>query len=58
MKTDKARNFKIIEGGLDNFEATDEYKFKVTEIKRDLRDQYTQILLNERKLGATPSYKN
>jgi hypothetical protein len=48
LKTDKERKFKIIEGGIEEFEATNEYKLKVAEIKRDLTDQYSRILSNER----------
>ncbi len=48
MKIGKAHKLEIIEGGIEKFEATDEFKLKVAEIKRALTDQYSPLLCHER----------
>ena len=48
MKTEKPDKFSLIEGGRDELESTSEFNNKVNEIKKELTDKYSQILLNER----------
>jgi hypothetical protein len=48
MKTKRAGQSNLIEGGKERLENTTEFKRKVEEIKRDVRDKYSLTLLNEK----------
>jgi hypothetical protein len=49
METSEQFNkFKLIEGGRDEFEGTEEFMNKEEEIRKDLTDKYAQKLSNER----------
>ena len=48
METSKPDKFKLFEGGRDEFEGTSEFMSKVEEIRKDLTDQYSLKLSNER----------
>ncbi|MBA4057030.1 MAG: hypothetical protein C0490_20110 [Marivirga sp.] len=48
MKTKRAGQSNLIEGGRDRLENTNEFRSKVEEIKKDVRDKYSLTLLNER----------
>lgn len=48
MKTNKPDKSHLVEGGIDDFEATNEFKTRVAEIRKELTAKYSQILLNER----------
>jgi hypothetical protein len=49
METSKPDKLKLFKGGRDEFERTDEFMNRVEEIKKDLKDKYSQKLSNERK---------
>ena len=48
MKTTRPDKFNLIEGGKDVFERTNEFVNKVSEIRKELTDEYSMILSNER----------
>jgi hypothetical protein len=48
METNKPDKFKLIEGGRDEFERTNEFAIKVEEIKKELTDKYSLALSSER----------
>jgi len=48
MKTKRVGQFNLIEGGKERLENTNEFKSKVKEIKRDVREKYSLTLSNER----------
>jgi hypothetical protein len=48
MKTKRAGQSNLIEGGGNRLENTNEFKSKVEEIKKDVRDKYSLTLLNKR----------
>lgn len=48
MATNDERKLEIIEGGKEQFEEINEYKLKVAEIRRDLTDQYSLAVSNEK----------
>jgi hypothetical protein len=47
METNKPDKFKLIEGGRDEFESTNEFTVKVREIRKELTDNYSLVLSNE-----------
>lgn len=46
MKTERQTN--LVEGGKENLENTSEFKRKIEQINKDVRDQYSLTLLNEK----------
>jgi hypothetical protein len=48
MKAKQAEKTNLIEGGRENLENTNEFKRKVEEINREVRDKYSLTLLNEK----------
>ena len=48
METDKPSKFKLIEGGRDEFERTNEFRNKVEEIRKDVTAKYLLTLSNEK----------
>lgn len=48
METKKVSNSKLVEGGMDNFERTVQFRLKVAEIKRELTENYGYILSREK----------
>ena len=44
MDTNKIPNSKLVEGGMDNFERTEQFHLKVSEIKRELTAKYFLML--------------
>ena len=48
MEGNKPVKFNLIEGGMDEFERTNEFVNKVAEIKKDVADKYSQKISNER----------
>jgi len=48
MKAKRAGQSNLIEGGKERLENTNEFKSKVQEIKRDVRDKYSLTILNEK----------
>jgi len=48
METSNPDKFKLIEGGRDEFERTNEFRNKVEEIRKDVMAKYFPILSTER----------
>ena len=48
MKTKRPGKTNLIEGGRERLERTNEFKRKVEEINREVRDKYSLILGNEK----------
>ena len=48
MKAKRAGQSNLIEGGKERLENTNEFKSKVEEIKKDVRDKYSLTILNEK----------
>jgi hypothetical protein len=48
MKTKRAGKTNLFEGGRESLENTKEFKRKVEEINREVRDKYSPALLNEK----------
>jgi hypothetical protein len=48
MKAKHAEKTNLIEGGKESLENTNEFKRKVEQIDKDVRDQYSLTLLNEK----------
>ena len=42
------RPFNLIEGGREELESTNEFKIKISEIRKELTEKYSLILSNER----------
>jgi len=48
MEASNPDKFKLIEGGRDEFERTNEFRNKIEEVRKDVTDKYLPILSNER----------
>ena len=48
METSNPDKFKLIEGGRDEFERTNEFNYKVAEIRKDVTDKYLPLHSNEK----------
>jgi hypothetical protein len=48
MKSKRAEQTNLIEGGKERFESTRQFGTKVDEIKKELRDKYSLTILNEK----------
>ena len=48
METSNPNKFKLVDGGRDEFEGTNEFRNKVEEIRKDVTAKYLPILSNER----------
>jgi len=48
MKTKRSERSNLIEGGKESFENTNEFRSKVEQIEKDVRDQYSLTLSHEK----------
>ena len=48
MEASNPDKFKLIEGGRDEFERTNEFRNKIEEVRKDVTDKYLPILSSER----------
>jgi len=48
METNRQNNSKLVEGGMENFEGTEQFRLRVGKIKRELTEKYVLILSGEK----------
>ena len=48
METNKSDKFEFMDGGMDEFERTNEFAIKVAQIRKELQDKYSLELSSER----------
>lgn len=48
MEANRQNNSKLVEGGMENFEGTEQFRLRVGKIKRELTEKYVLILSGEK----------
>ena len=48
METNRQNDSKLVEGGMEDFERTEQYRLRVGKIKRELTEKYVLILSGEK----------